>query len=343
MDKRNILSFQEKILAWYDAHKRALPWRLEEPNPYYTWVSEIMLQQTTVPTVIPYFQRFLIKWPSVFDLAAASLDDVLHLWQGLGYYSRARNLHRCAQTLVQEYDGIFPNTEQDLKKLPGIGEYTAAAICAIALDQPAAVVDGNIERILSRLFLVETPLPQSKTLLKKHAQKLTPQRRPGDYAQALMDLGSKICTPTNPRCIECPAVSFCKATHKNPEIYPKKQPKKEKPRKEAFVFWIENERGEILLEKRPEKGLLGGLMGFPSSPWEEIELTKEKLSHAPLTALWKKSDRSVTHTFTHFHLTLTLMKGRVQNVTDGLWVNTKNFGDYALPTLMKKVVKAALE
>jgi len=336
---KDILQFQENLLTWYEENKRTLPWRFNKPNPYATWVSEIMLQQTTVPTVIPYFQRFLNQWPTVEDLAYASLDEVLHLWQGLGYYSRARNLHKCAKKIVDDFGGIFPSDEKILKTLPGIGDYTAAAIGAIAFDHPTVVMDGNIERIIARLFLVKEPLPQSKPILKHHAKTIASEKNPGDYAQALMDLGSSICTPKNPLCKKCPIAIHCKAFHHHPEDYPKKQPKKITPKKYAMLFWVEDQNGNVLIEKRPEKGLLGGLMGFPSSPWKAEKSTHEDLNFAPVEAAWEPIEISISHTFTHFHLTFSILKACVKNPKDGLWVARQDLVHHAFPTLMQKVIQ----
>lgn len=322
-----IAQFQNDILSWYKAHQRTLPWRTNTQNPYHTWVSEIMLQQTTVPAVIPYFERFLEKWPTVWDLAIASLDDVLHLWQGLGYYSRARNLHQCAKKIADDFQGIFPSDEGLLKTLPGIGDYTAAAIRSIAFNKPSVVIDGNIERIISRLFLIKTPLPASKPLIKKQAALLISKKEPGHYAQALMDLGSLICTPTNPKCTKCPIERHCKAKNQMPENYPKRLEKQKKSERFGTLFWIENKQGEVLIEKRPEKGLLGGLMGFPTSPWESKETQIQ-------------GSMFITHTFTHFHLTLKIQKRRASKNHEGLWVKKEDFHRYAFPTLMKKAIKA---
>jgi A/G-specific adenine glycosylase len=336
---QNIRKFQEDLLKWYWINKRSLPWRLSKPNPYATWVSEIMLQQTTVPAVIPYFQRFLGQWPTVESLAHASLDEVLHLWQGLGYYSRARNLHKCAKKIVSDFGGGFPCDEKTLKSLPGIGEYTAAALGAIAFNHPTIVMDGNIERIISRLFLVKEPLPKAKPILKSHAGKIASTTHPGDYAQALMDLGSSICTPKSPLCRECPLSTYCKAFNNSPEDYPKKQPKKSIPRKHAALFWVEDLNGNVLIERRPEKGLLGGLMGFPTSPWEEEKPTPNSLKFSPIEAQWESVEGTITHTFTHFHLTFSILRARVQNPLEGLWVARKDLVHHAFPTLMQKVIQ----
>jgi len=317
--------FQTQLLQWYNTHGRDLPWRSKgvHPTPYHVWLSEVMLQQTTVTTVKNYFLKFLRLWPTVDDLANASLDEVLHAWQGLGYYARARNLHKCAGYLSQN----FPRTKKELLALPGIGPYTASAIAAITFDAPETVVDGNIERIMTRLFKIETPLPQAKKEIYEAAQTLTPQRQAGDYAQALMDLGSNICTPRAPKCDLCPVRGFCEAQS---EDYPRRLPKIQKPTRHALFYWVENEKGEILLEKRPPSGLLGGMMGFPSSAWLENLSIPENLETLP---------GHVKHTFTHFHLICQVAKKKEQK--PGIWVNPKHLHQHALPTLMKKIATHA--
>ena len=255
---------QRSLLDWYDRHRRILPWRAARgatADPYHVWLSEIMLQQTTVVTVGPYFQDFIARWPSVMDLAAASLDDVLHAWQGLGYYARARNLHKCAQVVAADLGGKFPEDEADLRALPGIGAYTAAAIAAIAFARPATVVDGNVERVIARLRRVETPLPPAKPELTRLAAELTPARRPGDYAQAIMDLGATVCMPRNPACDRCPWHADCAARAAGvADELPRKLPKKERPTRRGVAFWTVRRDGSVLLRRRPESGLLGGMM-----------------------------------------------------------------------------------
>ena len=335
----SISSYHHSVLGWYDTYRRQLPWRSElgaPSNPYAVWVSEIMLQQTTVPTVKDYYERFLKKWPTVQDLAQASLDEVLHLWQGLGYYSRARNLHACAKIVTQKYAGAFPPDEESLLRLPGIGPYTAAAILSIAFNKPATVVDGNVERIMARLFCLETPLPAAKKEIYVHAQQLTPQERSGDYAQALMDLGSLICTPKNPKCSLCPLQSYCASMGLNPEEFPKRLPKEAKPIRYGTFFWIENAQGEVLLEKRPDKGLLANLMGFPSSEWKTIK------DPSPMAS--GELSRVIRHTFTHFHLVGKVVKLQENASTrEGVWVHPAHLHLYALPTLMKKVSQLVLQ
>lgn len=346
------------LLNWYDRHRRILPWRAppgRRAAPYHVWLSEIMLQQTTVATVKSYFDHFVARWPRIEDLAAADLDDVLHAWQGLGYYARARNLHKCARVVAADHGGRFPETEDGLLALPGVGPYTAAAIAAIAFDQPASPVDGNIERVVARLRLIDTPLPQGKKPIQAAAGELTPDHRPGDFAQAMMDLGATVCTPRNPKCALCPWEGFCAARQAGePETYPRRAPKKSKPTRHGVVFWIEDAEGRVLLRRRPEKGLLGGMMEVPSTDWrEEPWETASAFVHAPVkTGPWVETGE-VRHTFTHFHLRLAVVRGTAPteatgkdtagDAAQGIWVHPRDFGGQALPTLMKKVVRQALD
>ena len=336
------------LLAWYDRHRRVLPWRAspgEASDPYGVWLSEIMLQQTTVAAVIPYYEGFLARWPTVADLAAADLDEVLHAWQGLGYYARARNLHRCAGVVAGELGGCFPDTEAGLRELPGIGAYTAAAIAAIAFGQRAVVVDGNVERVMARLHGVHQPLPQAKPNLYELADGATPEVRPGDYAQAVMDLGATVCTPRSPTCALCPWMQACTAfAAGNPASLPKRSPKKTRPVRRGVAFWAVRDDGAVLLRRRPEKGLLGGMMEVPSTPWEERQWSQaDVLAHAPVAAEWRAIDGAVQHTFTHFRLELTVLVGEVgmEENSDGRWVPLDQLAGQALPTVMKKVVKLA--
>ena len=261
------------LLAWYDAHRRDLPWRAKSGarvDPYAVWLSEIMLQQTTVATVGPYFGNFKAQWPTVDDMAAGSLDDILVAWQGLGYYARARNLYKCAGVVVSEHGGVFPETEDELRKLPGIGPYTAAAIASIAFDQPCVPVDGNIERVTARLYDIDIPLPKGKKDIHAAAQSFISKYRPGDFAQAMMDLGSVVCAPRSLKCEICPLNTDCQAYKTgNPARLPVKAPKKVRPERCCVVFWLENADGDVLMQKRPETGLLGGMTGFVSTSWRE--------------------------------------------------------------------------
>jgi A/G-specific adenine glycosylase len=343
--------FARSLLDWYDRNRRLLPWRAapgERADPYGVWLSEIMLQQTTVATVGPYWEAFRARWPRVSDLATASLDEVLHLWQGLGYYARARNLHACARAVAALPGARFPETEAGLRALPGIGAYTAAAIAAIAFDRPAVVLDGNIERVMARLFQVETPLPDAKPILRAHAETLTPALRPGDYAQAVMDLGATICTPRKPRCLLCPWRAACAAfAQGEPERLPLKRAKAARPIRHGVGFWLVRPDGSVLLRRRAEKGLLGGMMEIPSTPWRETGWAEaEATALAPVKPRsWRALPGTVGHTFTHFHLELSVLVGRVDPVateTLGLWLRPDRFGEQALPTLMKKLARHAL-
>ncbi len=305
-----------------------------------------MLQQTTVATVKGYFETFLGRWPTVDALAAASLDEVLHAWQGLGYYARARNLHACAGAVVADHDGQFPETESALLDLPGIGPYTAAAVAAIAFGRKTTPVDGNVERVIARLFSVEDPLPGVKPVLKEHAASLTPERRPGDYVQAVMDLGATICTPRSPACSLCPWQHRCTAHHQGRAAdLPRRQKKPPKPTRFGTVFWLENSSGEVLLQRRPPKGLLGGLMEFPSNNWRETPWPPDKrLQDAPAAVTWRVLPEVVRHVFTHFSLELTVATARVEQEStkhdsQQIWVAPESLGDHALPTLMKKVTR----
>jgi len=317
--------FSKKLLAWYDKSQRTLPWRKEKTSPYHTWLSEIMLQQTTVATVIPRFQSFLIKWPTIEDLARASLDEVLTEWQGLGYYSRARNLHRCAQILAQE----FPSTEEGLLALPGIGPYTAAAIASIAFNQKAAAVDGNVIRVLSRYFAINNLKPAA--IVKKKLYTLLPNERHGDFTQALIELGALVCRPKKPACATCPLKKDCQAyALEIPEEYPIKVNKKKIPTRYATAFILKREDGAILLRKRPPQGLLGGMMEVPTSDW--IEMKEKKKSKEPI----------VRHTFTHFHLEIEVCYEVDPSSLSGVWVMPEDLKNYALPTVMKKILKVVI-
>jgi A/G-specific adenine glycosylase len=336
-----------RLLAWYDRHRRRLPWRAlpgERPDPYRVWLSEIMLQQTTVPAVGPYFADFLARWPTVGDLAAAALDEVLHAWQGLGYYARARNLHRCAQAVVAS-GGRFPEDESSLLALPGIGLYTAAAIAAIAFDRPATPVDGNVERVVARLFAVAEPLPAAKPALRRLAARLTPQRRAGDFAQAMMDLGATVCLPGRPKCMLCPLAEDCQARAAGiAQELPARSPKPARPLRRGVVFWLVRRDGAVLLRRRPETGLLGGMMEFPSTDWCATAWREgEARAAAPLPADWSVLPGLVRHGFTHFELEITVVAGTVLRETgDGVWAALDRLGDYALPNLMKKIVEHAI-
>jgi A/G-specific adenine glycosylase len=335
------------LLAWYDRHRRDLPWRAPpgvRPDPYRVWLSEIMLQQTTVVTVAPYFDRFVARWPNVLALAAASLDEVLHQWQGLGYYARARNLHACARAVAERHGGRFPEDAAGLRALPGIGDYTAAAIAAIAFDQREAAVDGNVERVVARLFAVRESMPAAKPRLRALAKQLVPARRAGDFAQAMMDLGATICTPRRPRCVLCPWRAACAARAGGfAEELPVRAEKPERPLRHGVVFWLVRDDGAVLLRRREEKGLLGGMIEVPSTPWREAAWDEPEALHlAPADVAWTRLPGTVQHGFTHFRLELAILAGRTCNPPDGIWAPPDKFRDYAFPTLTKKVVRHAL-
>ena len=318
------------MLSWYDDHARVLPWRsrpFEKPDPYHVWMSEVMLQQTTVQAVIKYFEKFIDIWPTVYDLANAPQEDVMCEWAGLGYYSRARNLHKCAKMIVDEFGGQFPNDIKQLKSLPGIGDYTSAAISSIAFDTPSVVMDGNIERVVSRLYRIETPLPDSKPIIREFCAPLFVgdyTDRPSCFAQSLMDLGATICTPKSPKCMLCPISDYCAGYRAgDADIYPIKRKKKKIPEKHA-VAYIYIHQGQIGIETREEKGMLGGMVGFPTSEWIDIE-----------DALNKPNDGVfIRHVFTHF--ALTLYPQIIHEKTDNMVV-LSDIDKIGLPTLFKKV------
>ena len=336
-----------KLLAWYNAHGRELPWRAKRgtvPDPYHVWLSEIMLQQTTVAAVRDYYLKFLSRWPRVSDLAEASQDDVLRAWAGLGYYARARNLHACAKEIVRDWNGKFPDTEAELKALPGIGPYTSAAIASIAFDRTHAAVDGNVERVMARFYAIETPMPAAKPLIREKAQALVPKKRAGDFAQALMDLGATICTPRVVNCQICPWADDCAGRKRGiAESLPRRQPKAKIPTRRGIAFWTERDDGHILLRRRPQKGLLGGMMEIPSTPWG-AKLPRKVA--APIEAKWTKLKTPVEHTFTHFHLKLDVWKTLTADSSlpddgDYRWVHKVDLVHEALPSLMRKVVAKA--
>jgi len=333
------------LLAWYDRHRRNLPWRAPpgmRPDPYRVWLSEIMLQQTTVATVWPYFDRFVARWPDVSALAVASLDEVLQLWQGLGYYARARNLHACARAVVARHGGVFPGHPEALRALPGIGDYTAAAITAIAFDRREAAIDGNVERVIARLHAVREPLPAAKRHLGALATALVPEERAGDFAQALMDLGATICTPRRPRCVVCPWRSCCAAVASGSvEDFPARTEKPARPLRHGVAFWLTRTDGAVLLRRRPEKGLLGGMIEIPSTPWRAAPWTlADAVRVAPVAAAWSPLPGIVRHGFTHFLLELAVVAG--SGIADGIWSPVDRLGDHALPTLMKKLARHAV-
>jgi A/G-specific adenine glycosylase len=339
------------LLAWYDRHARVLPWRIgpaergagRRADPYRVWLSEIMLQQTTVKAVGPYFRRFLERWPDIGTLAAADEDDVMAAWAGLGYYSRARNLLACASTVAARPDASFPRTAAELAKLPGIGGYTSAAIAAIAFAEPIAVVDGNVERVVSRLFAISAPMPAGKEAIRAALQPLVPPERPGEFAEALMDLGATICTPRKPACALCPWFQPCQARRQGRQTeFPVKAARRDKPDRYGVAFVARRADGAILLRRRPPRGLLGGMAEVPGGGWRE---TQALATAPPITADWTRLVAPVRHVFTHFALSLAVHRadvGQDAPAPDGLWWSAAvRLPAEALPSVMKKVIEAA--
>jgi A/G-specific adenine glycosylase len=337
------------LLAWYDRHRRALPWRAlpgETADPYRVWLSEIMLQQTTVAAVKPYFETFTLRWPGVERLAAAPVEEVMRMWAGLGYYSRARNLHACAQEVARRFGGRFPEEESQLLTLPGIGAYTAAAISAIAFDRRAVVVDGNVERVVSRLFTVEEQMPAAKPAIRRLADAITPDARPGDFAQAMMDLGATVCTPRKPGCGICPFMGSCQAQKTGaPETYPRKPPKSGKATRYGAAFVAIRHDGALLVRTRPPKGLLGGMVETPGTQWLPKATVFDPDAVAPLAAGWTRHPEPVRHVFTHFPLELTVYSARVSHGTaapKGMrWISANEIAGEAFPTVFRKVLALA--
>lgn len=344
------LEMSEALLGWYDQHARELPWRVSpvdraagvRPDPYRVWLSEIMLQQTTVAAVKSYYERFTELWPTVSDLARTDDAQVLGEWAGLGYYARARNLLKCARAVVDEHGGVFPETAEGLQKLPGIGPYTSAAIAAIAFDAPEVVVDGNVERVMARMFDIRTPLPAAKSEIKDRASRLTPNERPGDYAQAVMDLGATVCTPRSPACGICPWMDACAGRKAGVHVeLPAKTPKKPKPTRRGIAYVARREDGAWLLERRPDNGLLGGMLGWPGSDWSE-----SPAATPPIDAAWRKIGAEARHTFTHFHLRLDIQIAVVPSSAEpdiGQFIAQERFRPAELPTVMRKVFDLAHE
>ncbi|MFY8038995.1 MAG: A/G-specific adenine glycosylase [Bosea sp. (in: a-proteobacteria)] len=338
------------LLTWYDRHRRGLPWRAqagERADPYRVWLSEIMLQQTTVQAVKPYFAAFLARFPDVQALAAAPSEAVMTAWAGLGYYSRARNLHACAQAVVSLHGGRFPDTEAGLRSLPGIGAYTAAAVAAIAFGCVAAAVDGNVERVMSRLHGLEVPMPAGRGAVAAHTLAIVPADRPGDFAQALMDLGATICTPRKPACALCPWQAPCRARQaRTQESFPRKAPKKERPQRHGTAFVVLRADGAILLRTRPPQGLLGGMAEVPNSAWTAERDAADALGARPFPAEWLTANTPVRHVFTHFPLELTVLAARVPAITDapegGRFTPLAELDNQPLSSLMLKVIEAGL-
>ncbi len=339
-----------QLLRWYDQHRRVLPWRAlpgQVPDPYHVWLSEIMLQQTTVQAVGKYYRKFLERWPRVQDLAAAPQEDVLAAWAGLGYYARARNLHAAAKMVSEELGGVFPRSIESLRQIPGIGPYTAGAIAAIAFDVKAAAVDANAERVIARYFAVQEILAQAKPKLKELTENLLPEKRAGDFAQALMDLGSSICTVKRPACGNCPWADECAARKLNiAETLPMRGAKAARPLRRGAAFVVQDKAGAVLLLKRHDKGLLGGMREPPQGPWGDAFPTpKETQLQAPFTADWRKHGGIVRHVFTHFELEIVVYSAVVQKRPtlpgDIIW--TRDLKNAALPTVMRKIIMHVLD
>jgi A/G-specific adenine glycosylase len=339
------------LLRWYDRHARVLPWRAAKgraANPYHVAVSEFMLQQTGVSTVIPYFKAFIRRWPDFPALAKARLDAVRTAWAGLGYYRRAAFLHRLAQAVVKEKKGRLPQTREDLMELPGLGPYSAAAIAAIAFNEPAAVVDGNVERVVSRLFA----LTQSGAMLRKavtaKVETLVPEKRSGDFAQAMMELGALVCRPRNPACAKCPLENRCAARGANqPEAFPNKKKKAATPERHATLFIVRDGKGRLLLRKRPESGLLAGLWEFPSTPWQPVPPRRQEVrAAAPRPLVWRRGKEKVIHVFSHFRLQMALQLSHSPTTfypDNGIyrWMSWQELTKIALPSVMRKAANAA--
>lgn len=338
------------LVDWYDRQHRKMPWRIGPaerlkgvlPDPYRVWISEIMLQQTTVAAVRSYFETFTTLWPTVADLAQADEADVMKAWAGLGYYSRARNLKRCAETIVADHGGRFPDDEATLLKLPGIGPYTAAAITSIAFGKPALVVDGNVERVITRVFAIETPMPDAKREVREKLGLIAPTNRPGEFAEATMDLGATICTPTKPACAICPWREVCAGAKRgDPEHFPVKPAKSERPTREGIAYVAIRSDGAVLLRRRAPKGLLGGMSEVPNAGWDSGRKSAATPDLSPpFTANWISGNEPVEHVFTHFRLLMRVKAARVvasMPAPEGWWWSTDLEGE-ALPTVMRKVI-----
>ncbi|MFN3675060.1 MAG: A/G-specific adenine glycosylase [Sphingomonas pseudosanguinis] len=327
-----------RLLAWYDRHARDLPWRSKPgdvPDPYRVWLSEVMLQQTTVAAVTPRFTAWVARWPDVASLAAAPDEDIMAAWAGLGYYARARNLVKAARAVVAGHGGRFPGTEAELRELPGLGAYTAAAVAAIAFGERAVVVDANVERVVARVFAIQTPLPAARPAIREATDRITPDTRAGDFAQAMMDLGSSICTVKKPQCLLCPIAVDCRARAEGiAETLPAKAPKKKRPYRHGTIFWIERD-GHVWLVRRPDKGLLGGMRALPTGPWTD---ERPGLADAPANGPWVMLNDTVVHGFTHFELELALARteGEPADPDAGEWWPIKDLGTAGLPTLFAR-------
>ena len=335
----DVPALRAALLAWYDAHGRTLAWRAApgaaRPDPYRVWLSEVMLQQTTTPHATPYFHSFTARWPTVNDLAAADDSEVMAAWAGLGYYARARNLLACARAVAGEHGGVFPDTEAGLLALPGVGAYTAAAVAAIAFDRPANVVDGNVERVMARLFAVETPLPAAKPELRRLAAGLVADDRPGDWPQALMDLGATVCRPGRPLCEACPLTAWCAGFRSGaPERFPLKTKKADRPHRTGVAWVLRDAAGRVALVRRPDKGLLGGMTGLPTSDWA----VDGAPGAPPVVADWREAG-AIEHVFTHFSLTLSVWVA--EGGGDFFWTDAEA-ALRSLPTVFRKALERGL-
>jgi A/G-specific adenine glycosylase len=334
-----VSALRAALLDWYDAHGRTLAWRARpgspRPDPYRVWLSEVMLQQTTTPHATPYFEAFTARWPTVSDLAAAEDGDVMAAWAGLGYYARARNLLACARAVARDHGGVFPDSEAGLLALPGVGAYTAAAVAAIAFGRPANVVDGNVERVMARLFAVGTPLPAAKPELKRLAAALVADDRPADWPQALMDLGATVCRPGKPLCEACPLTGWCAAfASGHPERWPLKTKKADRPHRTGVAWVLRDGQGRVALVRRPDKGLLGGMMGLPTSEWSVSSAD----AAPPVAAAWRDAG-AIEHVFTHFSLTLSVRAAEGEG--DFVWTDPQEALG-ALPTVFRKALERGL-
>jgi A/G-specific adenine glycosylase len=335
-------SIPAQLLAWYDVHARTLPWRAPPgappADPYRVWLSEIMLQQTSVATVRPKFESFVARWPDFESFAAADEAEVMAAWAGLGYYARARNLIACARAVVADHDGVLPDTEAELRTLPGIGDYSAAAIASIAFGRRAVALDANVERVVARLFAISQPLPGARKEIRRAADSITPDTRSGDLWQAMMDLGQAICTARSPKCLFCPIAASCDARATGaPETFPVKAPKRAKPQRYGTIFWLEHD-GRVLLVRRPAKGLLGGMRALPSGPWADAH---PGLAEAPATTDWETRNARITHVFTHFRLECALAVGRgAAHAAEGEWWPIDKLDEAGLPTIFLKAAHA---
>ena len=339
----DVSDMRAAVLQWYDEQGRTLPWRVRPedrargivPEPYEIWLSEVMSQQTTLAHATPYWEKFLAKFPSVTDLANADREVVLSMWAGLGYYARARNLHKCAGVVRDEFEGVFPTDEKTLLSLPGIGPYTAATIAAICADEATNIVDGNVERVIARTFAFEDALPKGRKALRDLAGTLVRTERPGDYGQALMDLGATICTPKNPSCLLCPWRTYCAAHSQGHEIlYPKKEKKKPTPIRYGYAYVLRC-GDQILVEQRPDKGLLGGMLGVPTSAWGD---KPKDHSAAPIKRNWQRAGE-IKHVFTHFELHLEVFVAEIDEISEGQWTEDVS----GFPTVFRKAVKAVFK